>query len=1401
MDTGDRVLQLHNFMGHETGTYAFPSRGLVRLQGHSGAGKSTVLAAFAWVVGYGPETVKGVDVGLILERSATSSTTATASAKGARRQAKGNPVAATTSVTLSWDHVTVYRQCRPALWTVSLDGQVVSDDPPAWFERRYGGAMHKEMIPLCMYLEQNAQSPFVGEPTDTYKTLAQHCLRPIPVKAASEAIKKGLIKKERMTAGLFKDRWAQHSLARPDCLAGRPAVAVVRSENIDEVLEQPGLALPEPPEEDAPSPADVSAKDQLVGECRARLAQAVARQDAIARLLAVVCPTDAIPAAVGSSEWLAHALAKAVSVIDRRRRASIVDAFFEQGSALLRRRSRAIKDRFQEEAEAEALAAPARLAALIVSENWAGLPVVPRAEQDLADIKSAKGAIRACLQDLFGDPPQDATLGSLVAAKRAETVAFGCCPRAQRAWLYQQTSGPDWAEASELETACSRHKDTGIGAGIEAVSCLAKTLDQYRVRLDQARTKVSAIDRFREELAKAADMADQKNSTRLDPSACAVAAAEELVRVSEARSRRLAAAAHWDKDAWARLGLRMQTEDPNSSFASTASFFGARDSVDEIGQAGHRPGADGELCELTTELAELALGTAPVPLDAGRDQCPLEVVRTRLVGEIRELCLSADAWLADLTSTADTGDMLEAQTQQAEESLLLLASSEGQALRHELRKLGEDLVQKRARLARAQRTLGVSQEAVFGSGSPAVLDKVAVDLAARCGLERLCVANVGQARHAIATELAASLAGREPPTRWWRADCPCCNKSLQIDAHDGGLEPAGASAATTTSWSAWVLGAPAAMAKGHAQQTHASIKIGSDSLSLTDCNKLAATFATLADDWTGDWLAQHTTADRDAAFSDIALIPKQIEGLGRQIRQGLSRLYASDKPVPVPKEADTSHSGSDADSGVELRIGQLKWLDRLVLSGKTSASVLFERPDIGISGLTLAAIAAQVRGKALRACAVAYRQLDALCPQVDFADPKTIHGASIVALALAFLAEVGLCSSSSESEQEVRTQLAQLEIDIAETERAILAHKAVELRDRMIEARVGAGVARLPLPHERVFVDVRVLDRVEHSWFFPTYQHASLRQLAVQEAGLTEAAWNTEASRFATQAATKDAVDSIMMDHGHGQDGQRVDEAVFLAASQLAALLQREEDEIATAGADVGTLQIALDAAMADAQETKELAARWAEFSVAEEWVGTARTVLQEYNDKEDALSASELAAVAIDTATNDAICSVIADIERNANRLIQDLFANCGGGVTVQLAVDRVKNTLSTVVRIGTREGDARRVGLSGGERSRVDMAVQAAACVALDCPFLLIDEGTGALDPANAHQSIRALRWLAQDRLIVVTSHQVMEDCSRSEFDKVIEVGVGACSARNGNATPAVDGQKASKRPRTAR
>lgn len=1307
MDTGDRVLRLRNFMGHERGTFQFPNRGLVRLQGRSGAGKSTVLAAFAWVMGYGPETIKGVDQGLVLTAGGTT--------KAKKRPTADNTATATTSAELSWEHVSIYRQCRPPLWTVSVDGSVVSDDVPGWLERRYGGAVHKEMIPVCMYLEQNAQCPFVGAPTDAYKILAQHCLRPIPVKAATDAIKKDLIKREDLAAGVLKDRWARHSQERPDCLSSEPIVAVVRSEDLAEVLDQPGLCPPEAPEDQAPTAADVSTRDQAVGERKARLEAALARQESLRSLFAKICPTESDPdlGHASAAEWARNALAAAEAIIDSKRRSALLGSFFAQGVSLAGRAPKT----------------PRQLAQHINEEKWADYPIVPGVEARLGEVKAARGALVAGLKDLIGDAVslpnvQAARIGDIVDAKRAECAAAECCLRAQRAWLMQATNGPDWAEAAELQAAWDR-------SGEHADLVDRKT--RLKTRLGELGALVGHIDQFRQAFCVATGVA-------LCEQTCARAAAADVIRVAACRADRLAAAKLHDQDPWARLGLAGRTKDPTSSFLS------ARSADDSRAQSDGCAGPQLQL-ECTTEIADMVLGR-PCPeaaalLELGaRPGCSqtADQLRVRLVQLIGAICHKDDQRLMDLVGWPDCGT----DDGGAPVDPCFICTADGQSLRCNLGRIFEDLVGKHGRLQAAADLLGVPHaRALLTAHRPgpdeqaraqALLRDVSVQVAAQKTLERLQAKTVGDARQAIVATIAASTA---TGPKEWSVSCPCCDGKLVLGAADGSLvRAAQPEAQEAVSWTEWVLAAPAAASRG---------RQGLPRLALAECNQLVGTLVTLPDAWDGGVLAGQPASKRDEALQDLVMLPEQIRCLEQQARLGLDRLYAGAAPIAA---------GPDAECDVQAAMGQLHWLERLIGAGPDCLSMSIDQ------------IRRAAERKANDACTAVFRHLNALCADSDLDDHRLDkEPLQAVSLATGFTARVDALADKAASERDIRRELAGIGPELQETETALQAGRAVQLHQQVVAARQKANLPLVPPPEERVFPDARALDRFVHGWAFEPHKDKTLAEIGEEEVRLTTAVWQSRAGAFATQASTREAaVLALALDDA--DQGKEIAEDVFLAASQLAGLLR------AGADADVPTLQTEFDAALAEARQTKELAARWSEFVAAEDWVLTARSILQEYNEKEDALSASRLAAMAIDAATHDAICSVIADVEKNANRLVQDLFAGSGGGVTVRLAVDGTKNTLSTQVRIGTREGDARRVGLSGGERSRVDMAVQAAACVALDCPFLLIDEGTGALDPSNAQLSIRALRWLAQDRLIIVTSHQVMEDCSRSEFDRVIEV-----------------------------
>jgi len=82
----------------------------------------------------------------------------------------------------------------------------------------------------------------------------------------------------------------------------------------------------------------------------------------------------------------------------------------------------------------------------------------------------------------------------------------------------------------------------------------------------------------------------------------------------------------------------------------------------------------------------------------------------------------------------------------------------------------------------------------------------------------------------------------------------------------------------------------------------------------------------------------------------------------------------------------------------------------------------------------------------------------------------------------------------------------------------------------------------------------------------------------------------------------------------------------------------------------------------------------------------------------------------------------------------------------------------------------DRRTGSLSGGQRSRVGLA----QALVHDAPVILLDEPTAALDPAQRHAFRALLSTLANDRVLLVATHDVLELQASSDRVAVLDGGV---------------------------
>jgi len=97
----------------------------------------------------------------------------------------------------------------------------------------------------------------------------------------------------------------------------------------------------------------------------------------------------------------------------------------------------------------------------------------------------------------------------------------------------------------------------------------------------------------------------------------------------------------------------------------------------------------------------------------------------------------------------------------------------------------------------------------------------------------------------------------------------------------------------------------------------------------------------------------------------------------------------------------------------------------------------------------------------------------------------------------------------------------------------------------------------------------------------------------------------------------------------------------------------------------------------------------------------------------------------------------------------------------------DRVKSALALVNLEGFERRNARK--LSSGEQQRVAIA----RALALERDVILVDEPTANLDPANAMIIERAIRECAQDRVVLLSTHNLSQ--ARRLSDRMIHLYKG--------------------------
>lgn len=74
----------------------------------------------------------------------------------------------------------------------------------------------------------------------------------------------------------------------------------------------------------------------------------------------------------------------------------------------------------------------------------------------------------------------------------------------------------------------------------------------------------------------------------------------------------------------------------------------------------------------------------------------------------------------------------------------------------------------------------------------------------------------------------------------------------------------------------------------------------------------------------------------------------------------------------------------------------------------------------------------------------------------------------------------------------------------------------------------------------------------------------------------------------------------------------------------------------------------------------------------------------------------------------------------------------------------------------------------LSGGQRSRATLAFQLALSDLYNSPILLLDESLRGCDKETQHIALKAIRQIAQRKLVIMVEHHIPD----SEFDKVIDI-----------------------------
>lgn len=606
--------------------------------------------------------------------------------------------------------------------------------------------------------------------------------------------------------------------------------------------------------------------------------------------------------------------------------------------------------------------------------------------------------------------------------------------------------------------------------------------------------------------------------------------------------------------------------------------------------------------------------------------------------------------------------------------------------------------------------------------------------AAKETLEAYGAATAGDARRA----LLAACGGRAPAG--WAVDCPSCGAALRIDPATGASASADQVASGTPSWTAWLLAAPAATAP-----------CGPVLVSLTPEQRAAAAAALdgLGDTWDGAWLPP--PAERRRLQAQLATLPDRVAALSRRARAIFTGIYG-----------DLTASGVD--------VGDIDTSDRSTLAALTRAVAVS-----GVAGyeklhahLSLDALLDAARAAAMATYVAAGARLAQHGGAVVDADTERTARRLLGRIRDAWqrTTDRGECI-----EQQVRAQHAATVAAAAAEEARLAARDAVALRDRVRAARAACGLPAVCGADEPCFLSRKVLDQVAHGWVATECGDVTVAAATEKHEALRVAAWQSRAGRLARSADTKEALALVAATPTLLADDV-VDEAALRAATELIGL-------VGTSWPDEGAADDAVRACERRARDLRALAAQWAEWRAAERWAEAARQLLNELREAENAATTSRLAATAIQDATTSAVDTVTREIEATANRIAHRLFPE--GGVLIRLRPTSRGQacTLTVGVRIGNRDNGVDAVGLSGGERARVDLALQAAACVAMGSPVLLLDESTGSLDPETAALSVAALRAVAADRLVVVASHQLEGECLPL-FDSVVRIAPPVTTAQ---------------------